>query len=461
MMRESKTGQYSLGQKMTVVIKRIGINGEGIGYFKNTIVFIKGALPGERVVVKVTKVFPKYLEAELVKIERESADRIIPLCPVYEECGGCQLQHLVYDKQLVMKRDIIRQAFQKHTKIPMDKLTVKHTIGMKNPWAYRNKSQFQVRESDGVIKAGLYQQESHQLIDIEECVVQQPNTTKITAFIKKQLQDLNVPIYDEEKNSGIVRTLVIREAIHTEEIQVVFITNSKKLPKKRELIERIQTAFPQVVSIMQNVNQEKTSLVFGDETFLVAGKEVISEKMTGITYDLSARAFFQLNPEQTEKLYRKVANVLELKGHETVVDAYCGVGTIGLSLAHAVKEVRGMDVIADSIEDAKHNAERANITNVHYEAGKAEEIMPRWIDEGFKPDVVIVDPPRSGCDDALLDTIKQVQPQKMVYVSCNPSTLARDVQQLTPWYTISEITPYDMFPKTAHVESVCLLTLKD
>ncbi|EUJ40356.1 23S rRNA (uracil(1939)-C(5))-methyltransferase RlmD [Brochothrix campestris] len=459
-MKEVKTQQFSVGQKMTVIIKRIGINGEGIGYFDNTIVFIKGALPGERVVAQISKVFPKYLEAEMTTIERESPDRIQPLCPIYEECGGCQLQHLIYDKQLVMKRDMIRQAFQKHTKIPMDKLKVKHTVGMKNPWAYRNKSQFQVREVDGVIKAGLYQQESHHLIDIEECVVQQPHTTQITAFIKQQLQQLNVPIYDEEKNSGIVRTIVVREAKNTDEIQVVFITNSKKLPRKRELIENLRTAFPQIVSVMQNVNQEKTSLVFGEETFVLAGKETISETMTGISYDLSARAFFQLNPEQTEKLYRKVANVLELKGTETVVDAYCGVGTIGLSLAHAVKEVRGMDIVVDAIEDAQRNAARANITNVQYEAGKAEEIMPRWVKEGFKPDVVIVDPPRSGCDDALLDTLKQVRPQKIVYVSCNPSTLARDVQQLTHHYTIKEVTPYDMFPQTAHVESVTLLELK-
>ncbi|EUJ44511.1 RNA methyltransferase [Listeria rocourtiae FSL F6-920] len=332
---------------------------------------------------------------------------------------------------------------------------------MGNPWGYRNKSQFQVREVDGVVEAGLFGAESHELVPIENCVVQHPDTVKVTNFVRDLLEELDIPIYEEQRNSGIVRTIVVRTGIKTGEIQLVFVTNSKKLPRKRELIDRIQTAMPEVVSIMQNINQAKTSLIFGEETIFLAGKDKMTEKLGEIEFDLSARAFFQLNPSQTEKLYREVARAIRLTGNEKIVDAYCGVGTIGLSLAKRVAEVRGMDTIAESIEDAKANATRAGITNITFETGKAEEIFPKWIKAGFKPDAIVVDPPRVGCEDQLLQSILRTNAKQIVYVSCNPSTLARDIQVLAKRYNVKYIQPLDMFPHTAHVESITVLTLKN
>ncbi|EAG3557008.1 23S rRNA (uracil(1939)-C(5))-methyltransferase RlmD, partial [Listeria monocytogenes] len=302
---------------------------------------------------------------------------------------------------------------------------------------------------------------SHQLVPIEDCIVQQPVTIKVTNFVRDLLEKYGVPIYDEKAGSGIVRTIVVRTGVKTGETQLVFITNSKKLPKKREMLAEIEAALPEVTSIMQNVNQAKSSLIFGDETFLLAGKESIEEKLMELEFDLSARAFFQLNPFQTERLYQEVEKALVLTGSETLVDAYCGVGTIGQAFAGKVKEVRGMDIIPESIEDAKRNAEKNGIENVYYEVGKAEDVLPKWVNEGFRPDAVIVDPPRSGCDQGLIKSLLDVEAKQLVYVSCNPSTLARDLALLAKKYRIRYMQPVDMFPQTAHVETVVLLQLKD
>lgn len=450
------------GQKFPLTIRRMGINGEGIGYFKKAVVFVPGAITGEEVVVEAVKVRDRFTEAKLNKIRKKSPNRVTASCPVYEACGGCQLQHVAYSAQLELKRDIVIQSIEKHTKIDPTKLKIRPTIGMEDPWRYRNKSQFQTRMvGSGQVETGLFGANSHQLVPIEDCIVQQPVTIKVTNFVRDLLEKYGVPIYDEKAGSGIVRTIVVRTGVKTGETQLVFITNSKKLPKKREMLAEIEAALPEVTSIMQNVNQAKSSLIFGDETFLLAGKESIEEKLMELEFDLSARAFFQLNPFQTERLYQEVEKALVLTGSETLVDAYCGVGTIGQAFAGKVKEVRGMDIIPESIEDAKRNAEKNGIENVYYEVGKAEDVLPKWVKEGFRPDAVIVDPPRSGCDQGLIKSLLDVEAKQLVYVSCNPSTLARDLALLAKKYRIRYMQPVDMFPQTAHVETVVLLQLKD
>ncbi|EDN7379792.1 23S rRNA (uracil(1939)-C(5))-methyltransferase RlmD [Listeria monocytogenes] len=450
------------GQKFPLTIRRMGINGEGIGYFKKAVVFVPGAITGEEVVVEAVKVRDRFTEAKLNKIRKKSPNRVTAPCPVYEACGGCQLQHVAYSAQLELKRDIVIQSIEKHTKIDPTKLKIRPTIGMEDPWRYRNKSQFQTRMvGSGQVETGLFGANSHQLVPIEDCIVQQPVTIKVTNFVRDLLEKYGVPIYDEKAGSGIVRTIVVRSGVKTGETQLVFITNSKKLPKKREMLAEIEAALPEVTSIMQNVNQAKSSLIFGDETFLLAGKESIEEKLMELEFDLSARAFFQLNPFQTERLYQEVEKALVLTGSETLVDAYCGVGTIGQAFAGKVKEVRGMDIIPESIEDAKRNAEKNGIENVYYEVGKAEDVLPKWVNEGFRPDAVIVDPPRSGCDQGLIKSLLDVEAKQLVYVSCNPSTLARDLALLAKKYRIRYMQPVDMFPQTAHVETVVLLQLKD
>lgn len=448
-----------MGQKLNITIKRLGINGEGIGYYKRNVVFVKGALPGEDVIAQVTKVNRNFAEADVVKIHKKSPIRQTPPCPVYEECGGCQLQHITYKGQLAAKRDVIVQALTKYVKSQANKINVRPTIGMEDPWHYRNKSQFQVRKPGNKVLAGLYSANSHKLLNIEECSVQHPATTKITTATKHILDELNIPIYDG-RSKGIVRTIVVRTGIKTGEIQLVLITTRKNFPKKEILVERLKQINPSVVSIVQNINAEKTSLIFGDETYTLAGKETIHEELGELAFDLSARAFFQLNPTQTVHLYNEIKKAAALTGKETVVDAYCGVGTIGLWLAKDAKEVRGMDIIPESIHDAKLNAKKHGFEHVKYVKGSAEEWLAKWRKEKFVPDVLTVDPPRTGLAPSLLNTIVQVKPKRFVYTSCNPSTLAKDLQELTKVYDIQYIQPIDMFPQTAHVESVTLLTLK-
>lgn len=458
-MKQEQSNKLKLNQTFPLTIKRLGINGEGVGYFKKQVVFVPGALPGEEVVVEATKVHPKFSEAKIKKIRKQSEFRVKPPCPIYEECGGCQLQHLRYDQQLKEKRDIVIQALERHTKLDASKLEIKETIGMEDPWSYRNKSQFQVGFRDGQVLAGLYGMNSHRLINIEQCAVQHPQTNKATKTVKRILQDLKIPIYNEKSKKGLIRTIVARVGIQTGELQIVLITTKKELPKRELIIQEIKKRLPEVKSIIQNINGQKTSLIFGDETVNLEGSDFIQETLGDLQFELSARTFFQLNPEQTVKLYNEVKKAAALTGTEKVADAYCGVGTIGLWVADGAAEIRGMDIIPESIEDAKKNAARHGIKHAKYVTGKAEILLPKWVKEGWKPDVIIVDPPRTGLDEQLLKTILKVKPKKVVYVSCNPSTLAKDISVLSASYKVKMIQPVDMFPQTAHCEAVTLLEL--
>ena len=291
-------------------------------------------------------------------------------------------------------------------------------------------------------------------------MVQHPKTNKAVGTVKKILQRLQIPIYNEKSKKGVVRTVVARYGIQTGELQIVLITATKELPKKEQIVEEIKKRLPEVKSLMQNINGEKTSLIFGEETINLGGNDYIQETLGDLSFELSARTFFQLNPEQTVRLYNEVKKAAELTGKEKVVDAYCGVGTIGLWVADKAAEIRGMDVIPESIEDAKKNAARHGIKHAKYVTGKAEVLLPKWTKEGWTPDVVIVDPPRTGLDGQLLDTILKVKPKKVVYVSCNPSTLAKDIQVLSKKYKVEYMQPVDMFPQTSHVETVAQLVLK-
>ncbi|KOS71816.1 RNA methyltransferase [Lysinibacillus contaminans] len=450
-----------VGQKFPLSIKRLGINGEGVGFYKRNVVFVKGAIPGEEITAQVTKTQHNFAEAEIVTIRKASEHRQEAPCPVYNECGGCQLQHMTYEKQLIEKRDIVMQALERYAKPLAETVEVRQTLGMDNPWNYRNKSQFQVRKEGKRVYAGLFAEGSNKLLNINDCLVQHPITSKVTVATRKILQKLNITIYDGRTLDGLVRTIVVRTGIHTGETQVVLVTTRKEIPHLDELITRIKKIDPSIVSIAQNINRDRSSLIFGDETIILDGKETIHEELGELAFDLSARAFFQLNPTQTVHLYDEIKKAAALTGEETVVDAYCGVGTIGLWLADKAKEVRGMDVIPESIEDARQNARNHGYEHTTYAVGTAESVLSQWHKEDFTPDVITVDPPRTGLAPEFIRTVLKLKPKRFVYTSCNPSTLAKDLQELSKLYDVEYIQPIDMFAQTALVECVAKLVLKE
>ena len=457
--KETNETVMKIGQVIIVTIKRLGINGEGVGYYKKKVVFIDGALPGEVVVAEIKRVERNLAYAELIRIKEKSEFRIKPDCPVYKECGGCQIQHMNYAGQLASKKEIVVEAFQRYYRAKQ--LPIIHeTVGMEHPWSYRNKAQLQVGTIDGKLITGLYAAGTHQLIDISDCPIQHPKTNEIVKKTREVLQDLKIPAYHERKRTGVIRTIVARVGFQTEDTQLTLVTATREIPRVKEVVLELRTRLPFVKSIMQNINDKKTSMIFGDETKVLWGEEAIDEKLGEVQFSLSPRAFFQLNPEQTVKLYNFVKEAADLTGQELLVDAYCGVGTIGLWLAPDAKEVRGIEIIPDAVQDAKRNAELSGIKNAKFFTGKAEKLLPQWVKEGLKPDVVVVDPPRTGCDEQLLQTLLSVKPKRIVYVSCNPSTLAKDCDVLKKTYDINWVQPVDMFPQTSHVETVTLLKRK-
>lgn len=446
-----------LKQRIPLKIKRMGINGEGIGFYKKTLIFVPGALKGEEVFCQISSVRRNFAEAKLLKINKKSKNRVDPACSIYKECGGCQIMHLQYDKQLEFKTDVIRQALMKFKPEGYENYEIRKTIGMSEPEHYRAKLQFQVRSFGGNVKAGLYAQGTHRLIDIKDCLVQDSLTQEMINRVAELLGKYKLPIYNERKIAG-VRTVMIRRAQASGEVQLIFIT-SKRLDFDDVVIELVRE-FPELKTVAVNINASKTSDIYGQITEVIWGQESINEEVLDYGFSLSPRAFYQLNPKQTQILYSEAVKALDVKEDDDLIDAYCGVGTIGLAFAGKVKSVRGMDIIPEAIQDAKENALYMGFTNTHYEAGKAEDIIPRWYSEGFRANALIVDPPRTGLDDKLLNTILKMPPEKMVYVSCNTSTLARDLVTLTKVYHVHYIQSVDMFPHTARTEAVVKLQRK-
>jgi 23S rRNA (uracil1939-C5)-methyltransferase len=448
------------GDRIVVTIKRIGINGEGVGYYKRKAVFVPGALPGEIVKAAVTRNEPNRLTAEVVAIEKRSPHRVKPPCPVYDRCGGCQLQHMDYAGQLAAKEELVREAFARYTGLEGDKLPLRPIIGMEEPWRYRNKAQLQAgRTPDGKLALGLYEPGSRRLVDIAGCAVQHPAVTEAAGRIRRLIAQAGVPVGSGPV--GALRTVVLRVAPESGELQLVFVASAERFPGLDRLVAAIRRELPQITSISVNVNRGASPLVFGERTRLIQGKADFETKLGDLRFRLSPRAFFQLNPEQTVKLYDLVREAAALTGRETVVDAYCGTGTIALWLAPHAREVRGIETIREAVDDAERNARLNGRTNARFYVGRAEELLPRWVKMGFRPDVIVVDPPRTGCDDALLRTVADVRPDRFVYVSCNPATLAKDCRVLLDaGFRIEWAQPVDMFPQTSHVECCVLLVRK-
>lgn len=444
--------------QLTVYIEDLTHDGSGVAKVDGYPLFIHGGLPEEKAEVRVVKTLKNYGFAKLLNIVEPSPFRVEAPCPVFYECGGCQLQHINYEGQLKWKEKMVRNVMQRLGKIDAPVLPVK---GMDNPWEYRNKSQIPFGLVDGEVIAGFYQAKSHRIADTPTCLIQSDEADRLMRAFKEHALELDLVPYNEDTKKGQLRHLVVRKGKATDEVMVVLVTKHPKLSKKEAIIELIKEVEPKVTSIMQNVNSKNTNVIFGDQTNLLWGKPTIEDLIGDVRFEISARSFYQVNPEQTEVLYQQALDYAQLEGEETVIDAYCGIGTISLFLAQKAKQVLGVEIVPQAIEDAKRNAELNGFTNTYFEAGPAEEVIPRWYKEGKTADVLVVDPPRKGCDEALLTTIIEQRPKRVVYVSCNPATLARDLRILEDGgYRTQEIQPVDMFPQTTHCEAVAWLESK-
>lgn len=421
-------------------------------------IFVPNGLPGETAKIKVIKVNKGYGFGRLIEMVNPSQYRIDAPCSIYKQCGGCQLQHLSYEGQLHFKEKQVRDVLQRIGKL--EDVKVHPVLGMDNPWYYRNKSQVPIGEHEGGLIGGFYQQHSHQIIDMKTCLIQQEKNDAVIQTVKEICSSCGVRAYDEEKHKGDLRHIMVRYGRVSGEVMIVLVTRTKELPNKKKIVDEILGAIPGVKSIMQNINAKKTNVILGEQTKVLWGEDVIYDSIGEIKFAISARSFYQVNPEQTKLLYDKALEYADLIGNETVIDAYCGIGTISLFLAQKAGKVYGVEIIPEAIEDAKRNAALNGIVNVEFAVGEAESVIPNWYKEGIEADVLVVDPPRKGCDEKLLQTILSMKPKKVVYVSCNPATLARDLRILEDGgYKTVEVQPVDMFPQTGHVECCALLKL--
>lgn len=444
--------------RLLVHVEDLTHDGAGVAKVDGYPLFIHGALPGEDVQVHVLKTLKSYGFAKLLEIEHASPFRVTAPCPVFDTCGGCQIQHLSYEGQMTFKRKLVRDAITRIGKLP--DVPVHPVKGMEDPWRYRNKSQIPFGTQNGRVVAGFYQTRSHDIADTDICLIQTPEADKIMNGLKKELHALGIEPYEEATHRGTLRHVVVRKGRATGEVMVVLITKKKKFPQAERAVELIRSLVPEVTSIIQNINTEKTNVIFGEETLTLWGKDAIEDQIGDVRFEISARSFYQINPVQTEVLYGQALDYAQLTGEETVIDAYCGIGTISLFLAKQAKFVMGVEIVPQAIEDAKQNAELNGFTNTLFEAGPAEQVIPRWYKEGRTADVLVVDPPRKGCDEQLLRTILKQQPKRVVYVSCNPATLARDLRILEDGgYRTKEVQPVDMFPQSTHCEAVAWLEL--
>lgn len=442
-----------------ITIKRLGINGEGIGYYKKKIIFIPGALPDEVVVAKIVKSYPHYIQGELVRIKEKSPDRVAFPEGVDPEIGGLELAHLSYEKQLEFKRNNMLESLRKYHPRNYAKYKVKKTIPAPDEWHYRNKAQYQIENIHGKTKLGLFAPNSHRLIDLPKMPTQSEDTQKTEREIKVLIEKLHVPVANFRRHLPGVKTIVVRQSEATKEIQVTLITIGHKIKNLIPLAKEIMK-LDNVVSVYQNETEWQNPQVWGNKTEKLLGKNQIMEEILGKKFALSPRAFFQLNPVQTVNLYSEALKYLDLTPDQILIDAYSGVGTLGILAADRVKQVIGIETIPEAVKDAQHNVELNHIKNADYIQGSVEKVLPELKNSGVSIDALIVDPPRTGLAKKLIKTLLQVKPETFVYISCNPSTLAQDLVLLSEVYDIRVIQNVDMLPQTPRCEAIAKLVLR-
>ena len=450
--------EYRKNDIVTLEIVDCGTDGEGIGKADGFTVFVKDAVIGDTIMAKIMKAKKNYGYGRLMEILKPSPYRVEPVCLSARQCGGCQLQAVSYEEQKVFKEKKLRGHLERiggFTEFPMEPL-----IGMDNPYHYRNKAQFPVgRNKEGRIVTGFYAGRTHAIIENRDCALGIPQNKDVLDRVIAHMEKYNIAPYDEATGKGLVRHIFVRYGFFTGELMVCLIINGQDLPHQRELIEKL-CEIPGMTSISLNMNKKRSNVILGDKVKTIWGEDYITDKIGDISYEISPLSFFQVNPKQTWKLYSKALEYADLHGEETVWDLYCGIGTISLFLAQKAKFVRGVEIVPAAIEDAKRNAQINHIENVEFFVGKAEEVLPREYEKnGVYADVIVVDPPRKGCDEMLLKTILKMQPKRVVYVSCDSATLARDLRFLCDnGYELKKVCGVDQFPQTEHVETVVLLS---
>ncbi|MEF2290704.1 23S rRNA (uracil(1939)-C(5))-methyltransferase RlmD [Virgibacillus dokdonensis] len=444
-------------ETLTLTFEDLTHEGNGVAKVNGYPLFVPYGLPGEKALVKVVKANKNFGFGKLLEVKKASTERVEAPCNVYYKCGGCQLQHMSYHLQLEMKRNQVKNVMRKIAH--MDHVPVHPTLGMTDPWRYRNKVQIPVGEKEGAIITGFYQKRSHRIIDdMDTCLIQDEVNDRMVEAVRRIASQLGISAYDESTHRGVLRHIMVRTGRETKDTMIVLITRTEKLPHQDALIQALTETYPHVKSIIHNVNKEKTNVILGKKSKIIWGDAYIYDTIGDIQFAISAKSFYQVNPPQTKVLYEKALEYANLSSSDVVIDAYCGIGTISLFLAQQAKKVYGIEVVPEAISDAKRNAELNGITNVEFVVGEAEKVMPWWKAQGLRPDVIIVDPPRKGCDEAFLEAMIEMEPKRIVYVSCNPSTLARDLNILDAGgYETKEVQPVDMFPQTNHVECVAVL----
>lgn len=442
----------------TVIIEDLTHQGEGVGKVDGFPLFVPGTVPADRVEVRIRKLRKNFGLADLICVKEPSPDRVNPPCQHHDLCGGCQTLTLQYDVQLAFKEKQVQDALKRIGKIDT---TIKPIAGMVNPLRYRNKAQFPIGFAHEKLSVGFYQRGSHEIVSLEDCKIQHPFNKDVIRELKAYIEESGASIYDEKTGTGLLRHMVTKIGFQSGEQMIVLVVNGYQLPKEDLLVHKMTQAFPKLKSLVINTNQRKTNVIMGSENRVLNGKDHIVDMLCGLEFQISPHAFFQVNPVQTEVLYNQVLQIADLKGHETVFDVYCGIGTMSLLLAQDAGKVVGIENVEAAVQDARINAKRNNITNVEFHASNAEVKMPELATQNLMPEVIVVDPPRKGCDELVLEAMASLNPSKIIYVSCNPATLARDLKYLeTKGYKTVMVQPVDLFPNTVHVETVVLLTNK-
>ena len=452
--------EYKKNDMLTVYIEDMGHEGEGIGKVDGYTVFVKDAVIGDTVQAKIMKTKKNYGYARLMEIIESSPDRTEPLCPYARQCGGCQIQALSYEKQLEYKNNKIRNNLIRIGGFSEEELHMEPIIGMEVPFYYRNKAQFPVgTDKEGNLVTGFYAGRTHTIINNRKCYLGVDVNEQILNIVLDYMKKYNVSAYDETTHKGLVRHVLIRYGFQSKEIMVCLVVNGNRLPAADALVSELCT-IEGMTSISMNINKEKTNVILGREVKTLWGQSYITDKIGNVSYQISPLSFYQVNPVQTEKLYGKALEFAGLEGNETVWDLYCGIATISLFLAQKAKQVYGVEIVPAAIEDAKRNAALNGFTNAEFFVGKAEEVLPeKYEKEGIYADVIVVDPPRKGCEESVLDTMVKMQPKRIVYVSCDSATLARDLKYLRErGYQVERVVGCDMFPQSVHVETVVLMS---